>query len=42
MGQSQELPAVGGFGVTGVAVTASGTWKTDFAACLITEALPAA
>lgn len=41
MGESQELPAVGGFGVTGVAVTASGTWKTDFA-CLITEALPAA
>lgn len=41
MDESQELPVVGGFGVTGVAVTASGTWKTDLV-CLITEALPAA
>lgn len=41
MDESQELPSIGGFGVTGVAVTASGTWKTDFA-CLITGVLPAA
>lgn len=41
MDESQELPVIGGSGVTGVAVVASGTWKTDFV-CLITDVLPAA
>jgi hypothetical protein len=36
MGESQELPVIGGFGVTKAVGRVAGTRKTDFT-CLITD-----